>query len=100
MELIDEAQRLAPKLGARVIVELRSFAPREADRALEPAFEQPDRLQQGRLARPRRTEQSHDLARLDREVDSAKHLDGDVALRKAAPEAARLEDRLCHLILP
>src|SRR5687767_15722936 len=100
MELIDEAERFAAKLGAGVIVELRSFAPGDSDRALESAFKEADRLKQGRFARARGPEQSDDLARLDLEVDSAEDLDGDVGLGEAALELMRAEDRVTHSAAP
>ena len=89
VELVDEAEQVAAQAGAAVVVELGGFLAGEPDRAFEPAFEQPDRLEQGRLARARRPEQRDDLARLDREIDPAQDVDGDVALGEAALEAAR-----------
>jgi hypothetical protein len=54
VELIDEAQRIAAEAGAPVIVEPGGFLALDRDRAFEAAFEQPDRLEQGRLSRARR----------------------------------------------
>ena len=97
MELVDEAQRVAAQPGAAVIVEAGRFLAMDADRAFEAAFEETDRLEQGRLARARRAEQRDDLARVDVEVDAAQHVDGDSALLEAAPEAADGEDGLTHI---
>ena len=91
VELVDEAQGVAAQRGAPVIVEARGFLAGDTDRAFEPAFEQPDRLEQGRLARPRRPEQRDDLARLDRQADPAQDMDGDIALRERALEVADVE---------
>ena len=45
------------------------------DRAGKPAFKQSDRLQQRRLARPRRSEQRHDFPRTHRQIDATQNLD-------------------------
>src|SRR6185369_3105928 len=71
MELIDEAQCVAADAGAVRVGELGRLFAVDPDRALESALEQPDRLQQGRLARAGRAEQSDDLPGPDREVDAA-----------------------------
>ena len=64
VELVDEAEQVAAQPRAAVVVELGGFLAADPDRALEPALEQADRLEQGRLARARRPEQRDDLARL------------------------------------
>ena len=51
VELVDEAQCLAADAGAGAIGQIGRFFAFDADRAFEPALEQPDRLEQGRLAR-------------------------------------------------
>ena len=51
VELIDEAQRIAAQLRAAFVVEARGLASGEPDRAFESALEEPDRLEQGGLAR-------------------------------------------------
>ena len=50
VELVDEAQRVAPQPRASVIIQLRGFLARDADRPFEPALQQAGRLQQRRLA--------------------------------------------------
>src|SRR5687767_15970807 len=100
VELVDEPHRVAAKRGAAIIVEARRLLTGDTDRTLEAAFEQADRLEQGRLARTRRPEQGDDLARLDGEADAAQHVDGDVALREGAPEVADVEDGLTHSAAP
>ena len=92
VELIDKAEHVAAKIGALVIVEARGFLAADQDRAFEPALEQPDRLEQRRLARSRRPEQRNDLPRTNRQVDSAQHLDGDVTLGEAAAQVGGFED--------
>src|SRR5262245_18998891 len=96
VELINETERVTAQGGAAVIVERRGFLAGDADRALEPAFEQADGLQKRRLARAGRAQQPDDLARLHAEVDASQYLDGGPALGEAALEAARLKDRLTH----
>src|SRR5213076_27495 len=93
MKLIDEAEELTPQPRAALVVELGGFLTVQTDRSLESAFEQPHRLEQGRLARSRRTQQRDDLARRDLEIDPAQHLDGHVALDEAALESPSGEDR-------
>ncbi len=66
MELVDEAQMVAAHRGTARTVELRGLAAGNTYRSLEPAFEQPDGLEQSRFARTRGTEQRDDLARLHR----------------------------------
>ena len=51
VELIDEAEGIAAHPGAAVIVERRGFDPPMRIDPAEAAFEQADRLEQGRLAR-------------------------------------------------
>ncbi len=82
VELIDEAEPVAarPRCG-RAVEQLRGFLAGDADRAVEPALEQADRLQQGRLARARRAEQRDDLAGL--------HI---ADRRRAAPRSSRRPD--------
>ena len=60
------------------------LAPEQSDRAFETALEEPHGLQQGRFARPRWTEERDDLAWPDRKVDTAQHVDGDLALGETA----------------
>src|SRR3954447_15081363 len=100
MELIDEPEQLAPQPSAAIVVELRGLFAAKADRALEAAFEQTDRLKQCGLARARGAQQRNDLARRDLEINAPKHLDRDVALREAALEASRREDWLTHSAAP
>src|SRR5687768_9811925 len=71
VELIDEPERIAAERGAAVIVQRRRFPTRDPDRAFKPSLEQPDRLQEGRLARARRAEEGDDLSWSNREVDAA-----------------------------
>jgi hypothetical protein len=87
VELIDEAELIAAHAGAPVRIELRRLLSGDPDRAAEPALKQPDRLKQGRLARSRRAEQGHDLARADGEVDAAQDFDRHSALGEAARQA-------------
>src|SRR3546814_4987721 len=61
------------------------------DFALEPAFEQPDRLEHRGLAGAGRPQQRDNLARLHRQVDAAQHMDGLPALGEAALQIADLE---------
>src|SRR3546814_16001193 len=84
MELIDEADLLAPRLRPLALFEARDILAIDADRTAESAFEQADCLQHRRLARPRRAEQRHDIAAQQHPVDLAQHLDRDIALAKAA----------------
>ena len=90
VELVDEAEPVAADRGAPGGVELRRFLAGDADRALEPALEQADRLEQGRLARARGAEQRDDLARRDREVDAAQDVDRLPALGEGAREGGGL----------
>src|SRR5206468_3625953 len=100
MELIDETEEVAPEPRPVVIVQLGGLLTLQPDRALEPAFEQADRLKQGRLTRARGTEQRHNLARRDLEIDPAQNLDRDVALDEAALQTSRDEHRLTHSAAP
>ena len=84
VKLVDEAEQLAPEPRAAVVIELRSFLALKPEGTLKAAFEQTDRLEQGRLARARGSEQRHDLARRDRQVHAPQYLDSDVALGEAA----------------
>ena len=52
MELVDEAQCVAAHPRARAIVEVGGLLTVDPDRALEPALEQSDRLQQSKLGLP------------------------------------------------
>ncbi len=52
VELINEPQCIPAQASPPVIIEARSFLAVNADRAVEPAFQQPDCLQQGRFAGP------------------------------------------------
>src|SRR3546814_5771447 len=61
VELIDEADLLAPRLRPLALLEACYIFALDADYALEPALEQTDRLQHRRLPRPRRPEQRDDL---------------------------------------
>src|SRR4029079_2388270 len=96
VELVDEAEQVAAEARAALVVEFGGFLALEADRALETAFEQADRLEQGRLARTGWAEQSDDLARLDFEIDAAQLLESDVAVREAPLEVAGTQHRLTH----
>src|SRR6185369_13952294 len=82
------------------VVKLRGFLALKPDRAGKTAFEQADGLKQGRLPRTGRAEQSDDFAGLHFQIDPAQHLDRDVALRKAAFQIARKEDRVTHSAKP
>src|SRR3546814_11119009 len=84
MELIDEADLLAPRLRPLALFEARDILAIDADRTAESAFAQADCLQHRRLAPPRRAEQRDDLAAPQRRVDAAQHLDRDLALTDAA----------------
>src|SRR4051794_19742840 len=52
MKLIDETEEVAPEPRASVVVKLGGFLTLQADRAFESPFEEPDCLQERRLARP------------------------------------------------
>ena len=54
-------------------VELGRLPTVETDRPLETAFEQADRLKQGRLARPGWPEKGNDFTGLNSEIDTAQH---------------------------
>src|SRR5204862_255836 len=96
----DETEPVAADDGALMRIELRRLRPGDADRTLEPAFEQPDRLEQGRLARAGGAEQRDDLARRNRQVNPAQYLDCFAALGEAAGETDRFEDRVTHSAAP
>jgi hypothetical protein len=100
VELVDEADLLAPRLGPRALIETRHILAIDADCAFETAFEQTDRLKHRRLARSRRTEQRDDLAALQRRIDAAQHVDGNVALCKAALQVDELQDDITHSAAP
>ncbi len=100
MELVDETKRVATKPRPSVIVERRGLFAPDLDGTLEAALEQANRLQQGGLARSRRTEKGNDLAGPDGEVHAAQHLDRNFTLREAAPQIAGFEDRLTHSAAP
>src|SRR5437868_14089170 len=53
VELIDEAEQLAPQPRAALVVEARRLFSAEPDRPFKPALDQTHRLQQSRLARSR-----------------------------------------------
>jgi hypothetical protein len=90
MELIDEAEPVAPHRGAPCGIELCRLFAHDADRAVEPALQQAHRLKQGRLARARGAEQRHDLAGRDGEVDAPQDMDRLPALGEGAGEAGGL----------
>ena len=93
MELIDEAEMIAAQHGARARVRFfRRMTPNN-DLAAEAPLEQADRLEQRRLARSRRPKQRDDLARADREVDPAQHVDPLAALLEAAGKLLELDHR-------
>ena len=92
VELVDEAELVAPHRGPGVGVERFDPLPVDCDRAAEPAFEQPDRLEHGRLARSARSEQGDDLAAGDGQVDAAQDVDRHPALDEAAAEVGDFED--------
>ena len=96
VELVDEAKAVTAHERAAMRVELRGFGARDADRSLEPAFEQTDRLQQRRFARSRRAEQRDDFPRRDRQIDPAQHLDRLAALREAARKPGGVQDGITH----
>ena len=56
-----------------LIISVSILDPGDLDLTAEPALKQPDRLEQGRLARSRGAEQREKLAGLDDEVDIAQH---------------------------
>src|SRR3546814_13350425 len=60
------------------------------DFALEPAFEQPDRLEHRGLAGAGRPQQRDNLPRLHLQVDAAQHMDGLPALGEPALQIADL----------
>jgi hypothetical protein len=97
MELVDETQELAPQPCPALVVQLRSLLAGETDRAFEPALEQPDGLQQRRLARARWTEQRDDFTGSDCQVHPAKDNNPGLALDEAALEIIGLEDGSCRL---
>ena len=99
VELVDEAEPLAPRPRAAGLVEIGGLLAPDPDRALEAALEQPHRLQQGGLARARGAEQSDDLALGDGEIDPAQHVDDDARLLEAALEARNLQ-HLIHSAAP
>ncbi len=96
MELIDETQRLAPKLRASVIVQLRRLPALHSNRTLKAALEQAYRLQKGRLAGARGTQKRDDFSRLHVEIDAAQDFDCHVTLGEAALQPARRQNRITH----
>jgi hypothetical protein len=93
MELVDEAQVFAAQHGTGMRIRLLGRVAGYQDLPAEPAFEQPDRLQQCRLSRSRRPEQRDDLTRTDRQIDPAQHVDPLAALFEAAGEPLELDHR-------
>src|SRR5947209_362143 len=100
MKLVDEAEQLPADAGAPLVIEPGRLFAREADRALEPALEQADGLEQGRLTGAGGTEKRDDLARRHLQIDAAQHLDRNVALDETALEVPSDEDRLTHSEAP
>src|SRR3546814_2159378 len=91
VELIDEPQLFAPHTGAVAAVQPLAVLAVDDDFALEPAFQQPDRLEHRGLAGAGRPQQRDNLPRLHRQVDAAQHMDGLPALGEAALQIADLE---------
>ncbi len=77
--LEDEAEGLAPQVGARVAVELGDFAAVEAIGAAGRPVEQADEIHQGRLAGTGSAHDGDELAGLDVERDAVQHLGRHVA---------------------
>ena len=100
MELIDEAEMVAAQQRAGMCVAFLGPLAGNRDLAAETAFQQPDRLKQRGLARTGGPQQRHDLARHDRQIDAAQHVDPDPALFEAAGQAAQMEDGVIHSATP
>jgi len=87
MELVNEAEMLAPEGRPPGGILGRGIDSCDLDLAAETALEQADRLQHGRLARARGAEQGHDLTRAHFEIDPLEHVDPHAALLEAAGDA-------------
>src|SRR3546814_20751507 len=96
VELIDEADLLAPRLRSFTLAQVRHVLAVDPDRALETAFEQTDRLQHRRLARSRGAEQSDDLAALHLRFAAEKHADRHPVLGETTPQIAQFKSRVRH----
>ena len=100
VKLVDEAQQVSPNTRPTIVIERSGFLSREPDRALESTFEQPHRLQQRRFPGPRRSQQCHDLAGLDAQINAAQDLDRHLALGEAAPQIVGNKDWFTHIAAP
>ena len=100
VELVHEAEMIAAQARACIGVGFLCRIPGNHDLTAEAAFQQADRLQQRRLARPRGPEQCHDLAGHDLQIDPAKHVDPFAALLETAGQAFEFDDGITHSEAP
>src|SRR5215212_755142 len=84
VELVDEAELLAPQRGAPGVAHAGGRAAADEDLAPVRLLEQPRHMQQRRLAGPGGRDERDELARPDREVRSAQHFEKTLPLRIAA----------------
>src|SRR3546814_19563632 len=93
VELIDEADLLAPRLRSFTLAQVRHVLAVDPDRALETAFEQTDRLQHRRLARSRGAEQRDALAALQLRIVDAQPVDRNPGQVEDAPQLGPFQRR-------
>src|SRR5215472_7670623 len=95
MELIDEADRVAPDCGARGICQRTGIATLDKHRTAIRLFQQSCEMQQRRLTGSRRRDQSDDFAGVQRKVSATQ--DGEFAgLGTIGPAYITQDKRITH----
>ena len=94
--LKDNADMLTAGTGKAILVKSHEIAPGDADNAARGLLETGHNHQEGRLSRTARPDDSHGLAREDRQIDPAQNVDGPGLTVERKVNIFKVDDLFCH----